>query len=236
MNEFTRSEMLLGSGAIKLLSRKTVMVFGIGGVGSFAAEALARTGVGTLVLIDHDTVSVTNINRQLHALQSTVGLPKVEIMAARIRDINPECTVIPKQIFYRSADYPDILDGADYVIDAIDTVSAKLELIVEAHRLGIPVVSSMGTGNKLNPSSFRIGDIYETSVCPLARVMRAELKKRGIHKLKVVWSDEPPIKTDVPGDELPDGKRSVPGSVIFCPAAAGLLLAREVVGELTKNR
>ena len=191
LHEFSRAELLLGAEAIEKLAASHVAVFGVGGVGSFACEALARAGVGELTLVDNDEVALTNRNRQLIALASTTGQPKVEVMRARIADINPRCTVHPLQMFY-TPDASLDLSQFDYVIDAIDTVTAKLHLITECDRLGVPLICSMGTGNKLDPTRFEVADIYKTSVCPLARVIRLECKKRRIRRLKVVYSKEEP--------------------------------------------
>ena len=226
---FERSALLLGEEGIKRVFASRVAVFGIGGVGGHAALALARAGVGEIHLIDADTVSVTNINRQAVALTSTVGLDKVEVMMQRIVDINPDAKVVCHKMFY-SADTADKIDLAsfDYVIDAIDTVSAKLELITRAAEVGTRVISSMGAGNKLDPTRFEVSDIYKTSVCPLARVMRTELKKRGVKSLKVVYSKEEPIRAVVD-----DGsKRHAPGSVSFVPSVVGLILAGEIIREI----
>ncbi|MCM1245433.1 MAG: tRNA threonylcarbamoyladenosine dehydratase [Roseburia sp.] len=220
-DEFERSRLLLGEEALELLGKKTVAVFGVGGVGGYVAEALARTGVGTLHLIDNDKVSVSNINRQIIALHSTVGRYKTEVMKERIMDINPQAEVIVHNCFFLPENADSFsFSGYDHVVDAVDTVTAKLEIIVRAEKAGVPVISSMGAGNKLDPSRFEVADIYETSVCPLARVMRRELKKRNVKKLKVVYSKEEPIK------------QRVPGSVAFVPSVAGLLIAGEVIREL----
>lgn len=227
--EFTRTAMLLGEDGIAALRKKTVMVFGLGGVGSFVAEALARGGVGKLILIDNDTVNVTNINRQLIALHSTLGQQKTAVMAARIRDICPETTVDTLELFYlpETADTLSF-DGIDYIVDAIDTVSGKLEIAVRAKAAGVPLISCMGTGNKLDASKLTVTDVYKTDTCPLAKVMRRELKRRGIEKLKVVYSTEPAIKVPAPAD----GARPTPGSVSFVPSVAGLLAAGEVIKDL----
>ncbi|MDO5425319.1 MAG: tRNA threonylcarbamoyladenosine dehydratase [Eubacteriales bacterium] len=229
--QFSRLGLLLGEEALETLAKARVAVFGIGGVGGFAAEALARCGVGHLELFDKDVVSLSNLNRQIIALHSTVGRPKTEVMRERILDINPEAVVEVHNCFYlpENADqYP--LEKYDYVIDAVDTVTAKLELAVRAKRTNTPVISSMGAGNKLDPTAFEVADIYETSVCPLAKVMRKELKARGIESLKVVYSKEPPRKPSVTIAE--DGKRALPGSAAFVPSVAGLILAGEVVKDL----
>ncbi len=226
--EHARTELLLGEAGIDRLAHAHVAIFGVGGVGGYACEALARAGVGSLTLFDNDTVSRSNINRQLAALQSTVGKDKVEVMRERIGDINPDCHVVTHKVFYlpeNADDYP--LDGYDYIIDAIDTVSAKVELCVRAEVAGVPIIAAMGAGNKLDPTRFSVTDLFRTTGCPLARAMRQALRKRGIGRLKVVFSDEPPC---APVCES-DGKR-VPGSVSFVPSVAGLILAGEVVREL----
>lgn len=227
---FSRAELLLGPDALDALRRSRVAIFGIGGVGSFAVEALARCGVGHLALVDEDLVCVTNLNRQLTALHSTVGRPKVEVMAERVRDINPAAAVETFKTFYlpENADSFD-LSRYDYVVDAVDTVSAKVELAVRARQAGVPVISCMGAGNKLDPTRFEVADLFATSVCPLCKVMRKELKRRGVDRLKVVYSREEPLKPA----GAPDGaRRSVPGSVAFVPSVAGLILAGETVRDL----
>lgn len=227
---FTREEMLLGQEALAKLRRARVAVFGIGGVGSFVAEALARGGIGHLTLVDGDVVSVSNINRQLIALHSTVGRPKVEVMAERIRDICPETEVNIFQTVY-GAENRNLIDFSafDYIVDAIDMVTSKLILIEEAKKAGTPVICSMGTGNKLDPTRFEVADIAKTSVCPLAKVMRKELKQRGISGVKVVYSREEARKPEVVREE---GRRAVPGSISFVPSSAGLILAGEVIREI----
>lgn len=227
MNRFERTENLIGKENSELLKSKSIIIFGLGGVGSFVAEAAARCGVGKIALVDKDTVDITNINRQLIALSSTVGMPKTEVMASRIRDINPECAVTKFNIFYKNANDLD-LSSYDYIIDAIDTVTAKLILIAEAKRLDIPIISCMGTGNKLDASKFQISDISKTSVCPLAKVMRRELKARGIAHLKVLFSTEEVKKND---DEE---KRRIPASISFVPPVAGMLIAGEMIRDLIK--
>jgi len=238
IGQFHRSELLLGADAMKRLSASRVAVFGVGGVGGYAAEALARSGIGTLDLIDNDTVSVTNLNRQIIALHSTVGQYKTEVAAARIRDICPDITVNVHNCFYlpETADQFDF-SQYDFVIDAIDTVKGKIGIVMQAKEAGVPVISSMGAGNKLDPTAFRVADLYQTKVCPLARVMRYELKKRGVRSLKVVYSEEVPIQPAA-SDEVTQ-KRNVPGSVAFVPSVAGLIIAGEVIKELaglTKKR
>lgn len=253
VEQFSRTELLLGRDAIEKLSRAKVIVFGIGGVGGYAVEALARSGVGRIDLVDNDTVCLSNINRQLIATRDTVGREKVEVMAERIRSINPDCEVHSFRCFY----LPETKDrfdfsSYDYVIDAVDTVTAKLSLICEAKQAGTPVISAMGAGNKLDPTAFKVSDIYHTKVCPLAKVMRRECKKRGIDKLKVVYSEENPRKAQeerndssgkkfaIPPTEEHSffdernrvRKKAVPGSVPFVPPVVGLILASEVVKDL----
>ncbi len=230
--EHSRTEMLLGEDAIARLSRAHVAVFGVGGVGGYVCEALARAGVGALDLFDRDVVSRSNINRQIIALHSTVGRPKVEVMRERIADIAPDCRVTAHEVFYlpeNADDYP--LDGYDYVVDAIDTVTAKLELVLRAKAAGVPIISAMGAGNKLDPTRFAVTDLSKTEGCPLARVMRRELRARGITHLKVVYSTEPPKKPIAPDPASP----SSPGSLPYVPGVAGLILAGEVVKGLIEN-
>lgn len=236
INEFSRTELLLGADGMEKLKRARVAVFGIGGVGGYAVEALARLGIGALDLIDNDVISLTNINRQIIALHSTVGLPKTDVMAARVRDINPECEVRTYQTFY-GPDTAEQFDFAqyDYIIDAIDTVTGKLALAVNAQKANTPIISSMGTGNKLDPTAFTVTDIYKTSFCPLARIMRKELRKRGIERLKVVYSEEEAMTPEGVTEELPQGRRSIPGSVSFVPSAAGLILAGEVIKDIVNR-
>lgn len=235
VNEFSRTELLLGAEGIETLRNATVMVFGVGGVGSHCIDALARCGVGNLVLIDNDTVSMTNINRQSIAYHSTIGRYKTEVMKQRIADICPETKVVTYERFIGRDNLDDILaEKPDYIIDAIDTVTAKLALVEKAAEYGIPLISSMGTGNKLHAELFEITDISKTSVCPLCKVMRKELKNRGIKKLTVLYSKEQPV--DVSGKstgEDPGMRRCIPGSISFVPPVAGLLLAGYVVRELT---
>ena len=233
LNAFSRTELLLGAAAMDRLARSRVAVFGVGGVGGHAVEALARSGVGALDLIDSDTVALTNLNRQIIALRSTLGQYKVDAAAARIADINPDCRVTVYRCFFLP-ETQALFDFTqyDYVVDAIDTVKGKLALVENARAAGVPVICSMGAGNKLDPTAFEVADIYETSVCPLAKVMRAECRKRGIDRLKVVYSKEPPVTPLVSAEDMAPGKRSVPGSVSFVPAAAGLILAGEVVRDL----
>jgi len=231
MNEtFIRSEAVLGDGSIDKLSRCHVAIFGVGGVGGAVVEAVARTAVGKITIVDHDTVSESNINRQLIALRSTVGRLKVEVFKERIADINPDAEVFAHPVFY-DASTKDNFDFSqfDYVVDAVDTVTAKLFIIEEAKKHNVPVISAMGAGNKLNPQDFEVADIKKTSVCPLARVMRRELKARGINSLKVVYSKEQPKAAN--SDEAHHGKRA-PGSVAFVPPVAGYIIAGEVIKDL----
>lgn len=233
--QFLRTEMLLGSEAIRRLQKARVAVFGLGGVGGYAVEALARSGVGSLDLIDSDTVSVSNLNRQLLATHSTVGMLKVDAARNRVLDINPDCIVRTYPIFY-TPDTAGQFDFTqyDYIVDAIDTVTGKLALVERAKAADTPIICSMGTGNKLDASAFRVADISKTAMCPLARVMRKELSKRGIRHLKVVYSQEEALTpTGWEEEAAALGKRQIPGSVAFVPGAAGLLLAGEVVRDLT---
>jgi tRNA A37 threonylcarbamoyladenosine dehydratase len=232
---FDRTRLLLGSEAMEKLKQSRVAVFGLGGVGGHAAEGLCRSGIGALDLFDNDTVSLTNLNRQLIATQDTIGMPKTEAMKQRLLSINPELQVEAQQLFYlpENADRVD-LSRYDYVIDAIDTVSAKLELAVRCHRLGVKLISAMGAGNKLDPTKLVVTDISKTSVCRLARVMRQELRKRGIEHLKVCYSTEPalaPIAEEAAEPAAP-GKRQTPGSTSFVPSVMGLVIAGQVVREL----
>lgn len=241
--QFERTAMLLGEEAVNRLEKARVAVFGIGGVGGYTAEALARSGVGHFLLVDSDRVAMSNLNRQIIATLDTVGRYKTEVMKERILSINPEAEVETRECFFlpENADEFDF-SSLDYVVDAVDTVTAKLELILRARRFGVPVISSMGAGNKLDASRLEVADIYQTSVCPLARVMRRELKARGVDRLKVVYSREEARKPDgsffsLPGASLKEngsgtGKRRIPGSVVFVPGAAGLILAGEVVRDL----
>lgn len=233
-DQFSRSEMLLGSDAMKKLNNSHVAVFGIGGVGSYTVEALARCGIGELTLVDNDTVSVTNINRQIIALHSTVGELKVEVAKNRVLDINPKINIHTLAAFFTGDNKDDIdFTEFDYVVDAIDTVSGKIALVECCQKAGVPIISSMGTGNKLDPTAFEVSDIFKTSVCPLAKVMRHELKKRGIKKLKVVYSKEEPKTHKGETDEKPQGRRSIPASVSFVPSVAGLIIAGEVIKDLS---
>ena len=250
LNQFSRTELLFGKEAMERLEQSRVAVFGIGGVGGYTVEALVRSGIGALDLIDDDKVCLTNLNRQIIATRSSVGKYKVDVMKERILDINPKCKVEVHKCFY----LPETKDEFDfsqysYVVDAVDTVTAKLQLVMEAQEKGVPVMSSMGAGNKLNPAMFEVADIYETSVCPLAKVMRRELKKRGVKSLKVVYSKELPTR---PIEDMsiscrtncicpPDTKhkcterRDIPGSTAFVPSVAGLIIASEVIKDLAKG-
>lgn len=234
-DQFSRTRMLFGNDAIERLKGCRVAVFGIGGVGGYATEVLARSGVGHLELFDNDQVNVTNINRQIVALHSTLGQYKVDVAADRIHDINPECTVVPHRMFYlpECADEVDLAQF-DYVVDCIDTVQAKLELVRRCHRLGVPIICSMGAANKLNPSGFRVADLSKTSVDPLAKVMRQTLRREGIYHVKVVFSEEIPMRPVEPNDDAQknEKRRSIPASNAFVPPAAGLVIGGEVVKNL----
>lgn len=246
LDQFSRSRILLGVDAMDKLADSRVMIFGVGGVGSYVAEGLARCGVGHFILVDSDTVSLTNINRQIHATTKTVGQPKTSVMASRMRDINPNVDIREIASFY----LPDNSDlffkeeygRIDYIVDAIDTVKSKIDLAVEAQKRQIPIISSMGAANKLNPAMLEVSDIYKTTVCPLARAMRQKLKKLGVKKLKVVYSMEEPLKLQyIEGQmEKPAGsKYTTPGSVSFVPSVAGMIAASEVVKDICgikKNR
>lgn len=235
MNRLSRTERLLGADAMAALRGARVAVFGLGGVGGQAAEALARSGVGALDLFDDDDVSLTNLNRQVIATMDTLGQPKAEAMAARVAAVAPDCRVVPHRLFYmpETADQVD-LAAFDYVVDAVDTVAAKLELAVRATALGVPVISAMGAGNRLDPTRLVVTDLYKTSGCALARVMRRELRKRGVMRLKVVWSTEPPFEARGALEDEPGAhpRRSVPGSTAFVPPAMGLAIAAQVVRDL----
>lgn len=247
LNEFSRTELLLGSNAMQKLAASRVAIFGIGGVGGYTAEALVRSGIGTIDLIDDDKVCLTNINRQIYATRSTVGKYKVDVARERILDINPKIIVNTYKTFYMPETAKEFdFSKYDYVVDAIDTVTGKLELIMQANKSNTPIISSMGAGNKMTPTMFEVADIYDTSICPLARVIRQELKKRKIPKLKVVYSKEPPIKLDdntavscKHGCICPPGtvrkctvKHRIPGSNAFVPSVVGLIIASEVIKDL----
>ncbi len=235
LNQFSRTELLFGKEAMEKLAASRVAVFGVGGVGGYAVEALARSGVGSLDLIDDDKVCLTNINRQIYATRKTVGKYKVDVAAERIADINPDAVVKTYKTFFmpETADSFDF-SQFDYVIDAIDTVTGKIELVMRAQAAGTPIISSMGAGNKLDPTTFEVADIYKTSVCPLARVMRTELKRRGVKKLKVVYSKEKPL-TPIESEEQSGetSRRQVPGSTAFVPSTVGLIIAGEVIKDIT---
>ena len=235
MNEqFLRTAMLLGEETIAKLQKARVAVFGIGGVGGYTVEALARAGIGRIDVIDNDTVSLSNINRQILATHSTVGMPKVEAAKKRILDINPNCQVVTHQVFYTPETEGQFdFTQYDYIVDAIDTVTGKLALVRNAHAVGTPIICCMGTGNKLDASAFQVADISKTSMCPLARIMRKELSKRGIRHLKVVYSHEEALTpTGWEEEAAALGKRQIPGSVSFVPGAAGLILAGEVIKDI----
>lgn len=248
LNQFSRTELLIGKEKIEKLNKAKVALFGIGGVGSYVLEGLARSGIGNFVLVDDDKVCLTNLNRQIIATHSTVGKSKVEVAKARILDINPDANVEIYQEFFMP-DSKEILDETvSYIVDAVDTVTAKIELVIRAKKLNIPIISCMGTGNKLDPTKFEVTDIYKTSICPLAKVMRKELRARGIEKLKVVYSKEEPIKPEQYQEAScktncicpPGAKRKctirnqVPGSISFVPSVAGLIIAGEVIKDIIK--
>ncbi|RXI38484.1 tRNA threonylcarbamoyladenosine dehydratase [Clostridium tetani] len=237
---FSRTELLIGEDNLSKLKNSTVVIFGIGGVGSFATEALTRSGIGNLILIDNDIVSISNLNRQIIANLNTIGMSKVEVMEKRIKSINPNCNVITHEIFAKEDNLLDIINpNIDYVIDAIDTVSSKLSLISLCKDKNIPIISSMGTGNKLDPTRFKIADIYETKVCPLAKVMRYELRKRNIPNLKVLYSEEIPIKIKSNDESSTNSikgprKKIAPGSISFVPPVAGMIIASQVIQDILK--
>ena len=236
MNPYSRTAFLLGDEGMAKLKNATVAVFGLGGVGGYVVEALARCGIGALVLVDHDTLSITNINRQILATRKTVGMDKAEAARQRVEEIDPDIRVTARKDFF-CPDTAHTFDFSqyDYVVDAIDTVTGKLALVKAAQDAGVPIISCMGTGNKLDPSKFQITDITKTSVCPLARIMRKECAKRGIRHLKVLYSTEDPISPIATSEEeLPEGRRALPGSVSFVPSVAGLMIAGEVVKDLIK--
>lgn len=227
-NAFSRTELLLGSQVMQKIYNSKIAVFGAGGVGSYVIEALARTGVGNFIIVDNDIVSLSNINRQLIATMRTLGKPKVEVIKKRLMDINPNISVVTYQTFFLPENaYSVDLENCDYIVDAIDTVTAKLQLAIIAKEKNIPIIASLGTGNKLDPTRLEIDDIYNTSVCPLAKVMRKELKRKGIENLKVVYSKEMPIKVNIV-----DNGKSIPGSISFVPSVAGLIIAGEVIKDI----
>ena len=239
INQFSRTALLLGNEGLSKLQKSRVIIFGVGGVGGYVAEALARSGVGAIDLVDKDSVSLTNINRQIIALHSTIGRDKVDVMKERILDINPDCRVSAHKCFF----LPETKDNFnfseyDYVVDAVDTVKAKIQIIAQAKEASVPVISSMGAGNKLDPSQFEISDIHKTSVCPLARVVRQECKKRGIKNVKVLYSKESPVLPILSAEEKEKaelkGNGLAPGSIAFVPSVAGLIIAGEVIRDLVK--
>ena len=233
LNEFCRTELLVGEEGINKLHNSKVIVFGIGGVGSFVVEALTRAGVGNVLLVDNDTICISNLNRQIHATQATVGMIKVEAMKERVISINPKCNVEAKQVFITADNISEIIPSdVDYVVDAIDTVTSKLALAEYCYKNNINIISSMGTGNKMDPTQFRVSDVFKTKVCPLAKVMRHELRKRGVKKLKVVYSEEMPMTPDN-GRAVPSAKRQTPGSISFVPPVAGMIIGGEVIKDLT---
>lgn len=233
-NQYTRTELLIGKNGIDKLKKAKIAIFGIGGVGSFATEALARAGIGNFILIDHDVVSVSNINRQIIANHKTVGQYKVDVMKQRILDINPEANIKTYKEFYRqNSDIKIISKELDYVVDCIDTITSKIEIVIECQELNVPLISSMGAGNKLDPSKFEITDIYKTSICPLAKIMRKELRKRNISGLKVIYSKAEPIKPISEKNE--NTREKAAGSISFVPSVAGLMIAGEIIRELISD-
>ena len=232
LEQFSRTQLLLGTDAMESLNSKRVAVFGIGGVGGYVCEALVRSGIGSFDLIDDDKVCITNLNRQIIATRKTLGKYKVEVMRDRMLEINPDAKIEIHKCFFLPENADDFaFSEYDYIVDAVDTVTAKIELIMRAQKEGVPIISAMGAGNKLDAGRLKIADIYDTKICPLARVMRRELKKRDIKKLKVVYSDEQPVRPIEPVQEC-TGRRDIPGSTAFVPAAAGLLIAGEIVKDL----
>ncbi len=251
LHKFSRTELLIGAEGLKKLAGSKVAVFGVGGVGSFVVEGLARAGVGRFVLVDDDCVCLTNINRQLHATTKTVGKPKVEVMRDRVLEINPKAEVTVFQKFYLPDTADELIaDDYDYIVDAVDTVTAKIDIVVKAKAMNIPVISCMGAGNKLDPTKFEVADIFDTSICPLAKVMRQQLRKRGITSLKVVYSKEEPLKpVETEGSSCATGcicpagttrkctvRHQIPGSISFVPSVAGLIIAGEVVKDIVFDK
>ena len=230
-DQFSRTELIIGKEGIEKLKDSKVAIFGLGGVGSYVLEACVRAGIGNFILVDKDEVDITNLNRHIIATRKTIGKPKVEVAKERILEINPEANVEIYQEFFMPETKGILDESINYIVDAVDTVTAKIELVVRANRLNIPIISSMGTGNKLDPTKFEVADIYKTSVCPLAKVMRKELKTRGIKKLKVVYSKEEPIKRQA-NDEL---RKKVPASISFVPSVAGLIIAGEVIKDILER-
>lgn len=235
MNEqFSRTEMLIGKESIEKLNKAKVALFGIGGVGSFVLEALVRAGISNFILVDNDKVCVSNLNRQLIATTKTIGRYKTEVAKERILEINPNVQIETYEEFFLPETTGILDETIDYIIDCIDTITGKIELVVRANKLNIPIISSMGTGNKLDPTKFEVSDIYKTSVCPLAKVMRKELKSRGIQKLKVVYSKEEPIQPEIINNQENNTKKQTPGSISFVPSVAGLIIAGEVIKDIIK--
>ena len=231
LEQFSRTELLIGKEKVEILNKSKVAIFGIGGVGSYVVEGLTRAGIGKFILVDNDEVALSNINRQIIATHKTIGKSKVEVSKERILDINPNAEVEIYKEFFMPESEGILNKTIDYIVDCVDTVTAKIELVVRANKLGIPVISCMGTGNKLDPTRFEVTDIYKTSVCPLAKVMRKELKERGIEKLKVIYSKEEPVKLI----QKEEGKKQPPASISFVPSVAGLIIASEVVKDLISN-
>ncbi len=238
-SQFSRTARILGENTIKILSDKHIAIFGLGGVGGYVAEALVRSGIGKFDLIDHDKIDITNLNRQIIATHKTIGRDKAEVMRERMLDINPAAEITIHPCFFLPENAADFeFKKYDYVVDAVDTVTAKIELVLRAREAGVPIISSMGTGNKRNPAMLEVADLYKTSVCPLARVMRRELKKRGVEELKVVYSREESLKpkeTESTEKDTSRDERAIPGSTAFVPPAAGLLIASEVVRDLIQG-
>lgn len=235
LNQFSRTELLIGKKGLEKLNNVKIAIFGIGGVGSFAVEGLVRAGIKNFVLIDDDKICLTNLNRQIHATRNTIGKFKVDVMKDRILEINPEAKVETYKEFYMPDSNTKIIDKSlDYIIDAIDTVTAKIDLVIQAKKMNIPIISSMGSGNKIDPTKFEVSDIYKTSICPLAKVMRKELRARGVENLKVVYSKEEPIKPykDIENKENDIARHQVPGSVSFVPSVVGMIIAGEVVKDI----
>ena len=230
LNQFSRTELLIGKDGIEKLKNAKVAIFGIGGVGSYTVEGLARSGIGKFILVDNDIVALSNINRQIIATHKTIGMPKVEVAKQRILEINPNANVETYQKLFMPETEGILTEDIDYIIDCVDTVTAKIELVMRANKLNIPIISCMGTGNKLDPTRFEVTDIYKTSVCPLAKVMRKELKNRGIRKLKVLYSKEEPIKIIGSTEE-----KVKAGSISFVPSVAGLIIAGEVIKDIIKG-
>ena len=233
LNQFSRTELLIGKDGVEKLQKSKVAVFGIGGVGSYVVEALARSGIGNFILVDKDEVDVTNINRQIIATIKTVGRPKVDVAKERILEINPNAKIQTIQEFFLPETKGIIDETIDYIVDSVDTVTAKIELVVRANEFNIPIISCMGTGNKLDATKFEVTDIYKTEVCPLAKVMRKELKTRGIKKLKVVYSKEEPIKISYAEEQ--NSKKQSPASISFVPSVAGLIIAGEVIKDIIND-